>query len=87
MRSYILMSAPKTRGHAVPLTQVVKVDFPTRYPCVWLKKSKDGTGYEHVAIFVDDLNTLKDKYKLKIKGDGPLEYPLDVITILTLMEP
>ena len=41
-------------------------------PCVWLKKSKDGTKYEYVAIYVDDLliicedpsgfiKTLKDK--------------------------
>ena len=56
-------------------------------PCVWLKKSKDGTKYEYMAICVDDLliacedpsgfiNTLKYKYNLKIKGDGPLEYHL-----------
>ena len=56
-------------------------------PCVWLKKSKDGTKYEYVAIYVDDLliicedpsgfiKTLKDKYKLKITGDGAPEYHL-----------
>ena len=57
-------------------------------PCVWLKKSKDGTNYEYMAIYVDDhlnaceapsgfTNTLKDKFKLKIKGDQPLDYHLE----------
>ena len=43
--------------------------------------------YEYVAIYVDDLliasqnpkvfiDTLKQKFNLKIKGDGPLEYHL-----------
>ena len=45
------------------------------------------TKYEYMAIYVDDLlitcedppgfmNTLKDKHKLRIKRDGPLEYHL-----------
>ena len=53
-------------------------------PCGWLKKSKDGTKYEYVAIYVDDLlitcedpsgfiNTLKDKYT-ENQRSGPLEY-------------
>ena len=43
--------------------------------------------YEYIAIYVDDLliaseepqniiQDLKEKFKLKIKGDGPLEYYL-----------
>ena len=54
-------------------------------PCVWLREMKDK--YEYIAIYVDDLliaseepqkiiQDLKDKFKLKIKGDGPLEYHL-----------
>ena len=52
-------------------------------PCVWLREMKDK--YEYIAIYVDDLleaseerqkviQDLKEKFKLKIKGDGPLEY-------------
>ena len=44
--------------------------------------------YEYIAIYMDDLliaseepqqiiQGLKDKFMLKIKGDGPLEYNLD----------
>ena len=51
----------------------------------WLREMK--TKYEHVAIYVDDLliasdksqqiiKDLKEKFKLTIKGDGPLEYHL-----------
>ena len=50
-------------------------------PCVWLRGMKDK--YECIAIYVDDLliaseepdkiiQDLKDKFMLKIKGDGPL---------------
>ena len=50
-------------------------------PCVWLREVKN------IAIYVDDLlrasekpkpaiQDLKEKFKLKIKGDGPLEYHL-----------
>ena len=52
-------------------------------PCVWLRERK--TKYEYIAIYVDDLlmasddpqniiHDLKNKFKLKIKRDGPLEY-------------
>ena len=52
-------------------------------PCVWLREVKDK--YEYIAIYVDDLliaseepqkiiQDLKDKFKLRIKGDGPLEF-------------
>ena len=54
-------------------------------PCVWLREMKDK--YEYIAIYVDDLliaseepqkiiQDLKEKFKLKIKGEGPLEYHL-----------
>ena len=54
-------------------------------PCAWFRAMKNK--YEYIAIYVDDLliasNTpqqiiqdLKEKFKLKIKGDGPLEYHL-----------
>ena len=50
-----------------------------------VKREKDK--YKYIAIYVDDLLTaskepqkitqdLKGKFKLKIKGDGPLEYHL-----------
>ena len=54
-------------------------------PCVWLREMK--TKHEYIAKYVDDLliasdkpqqiiKDLKEKLKLKIKGDGPLEYHL-----------
>ena len=53
--------------------------------CIWLRKMKDK--YKYIAIYVDDLliasqvptailQDLKKFFKLKIKGDGPLEYHL-----------
>ncbi len=62
--------------------------FPSKAdPCVWMRKSKDKTHYEYIAVYVDDLaiaskdcesivETLKSKYGLKLKGDGPLSYHL-----------
>ena len=54
-------------------------------PCVWLRKMRDK--HEYIAVYVDDLlitsqeppiilQDLKEKFRLKIKGDGPLEYHL-----------
>ena len=54
-------------------------------PCVWLRKMKNKC--EYIAIYVDDLliasekphqiiQDLKEKFKLKIKGDGSLDYHL-----------
>ena len=54
-------------------------------PCIWLREMKDK--YECTVIYVDDLliaseepqkiiQDLKEKFNLKIKGDGPLEYHL-----------
>ena len=48
-------------------------------PDIWMKSSKDGSHYEYIAVYVDDLaicmkdpksfcDTLKEKYKLKLKG-------------------
>ena len=45
-------------------------------PDIWTKSSKDGSHYEYIAVYVDDLaicmkdpksfcDTLKEKYKLK----------------------
>ena len=56
-------------------------------PDIWTKSSKDGSHYEYVAVYVDDLaismkdpksfcDTLKEKYKLKLKGVGPINYHL-----------
>ncbi|KAL7555621.1 hypothetical protein ACA910_007032 [Epithemia clementina (nom. ined.)] len=56
-------------------------------PDIWMRLSKDGEVYEYIAVYVDDLaivakdpaeicQILKDKFKFKLKGDGPLEYHL-----------
>ena len=56
-------------------------------PDTWMRSSKDGTHYEYIAVYVDDLSvcmkhpqsfcdTLKEDYKLKLKGVGPLSYHL-----------
>ena len=54
---------------------------------IWMKSCKDGSHYEYIAVYVDDLaicmkdpksfcDTLKEKYKLKLKGVGPINYHL-----------
>ena len=56
-------------------------------PDIWVKSSKDGSHYEYIAVYFDDLaicmkdpksfcDTLKEKYKLKLKGVGPINYHL-----------
>ena len=56
-------------------------------PDVWMRPEPGGTCYEYIAVYVDDLaiaakdpqafcNELKEKYNLKLKGVGPLEYYL-----------
>ena len=66
-------------------------------PDIWMKSSKDGIHYEYIAVYVDDLaicmkdpksfcDTLKEKYKLKLKGVGPINF-LDVDTPEMKMEP
>ena len=55
--------------------------------CIWFKRNIELNLYEYIAVYVDDLciaaqnpkeifNILKSKYKLKVKGDGPLIYHL-----------
>ena len=52
-----------------------------------MKSSKDCNQYEYIAVYVDDLaihmkdpksffDTLKENYKLKLKGVGPISYHL-----------
>ena len=54
---------------------------------VWLRPTSDKSCYEYIAVYVDDLliymkdsasfcKTLKDKFKFKLKGDGPISYHL-----------
>ena len=56
-------------------------------PDVWMRPEPEGTCYEYIAVYVDDLaiaakdpqafcNELKKKYNLKLKGVGHLEYHL-----------
>ena len=56
-------------------------------PDVWMRPEPGGTCYEYIAVYVDDLeiaakdpqafcHELKEKYNLKLKGVGPLEYHL-----------
>ena len=57
------------------------------YPDIWMKSSKDDNHYEYIAVYVEDLaicmkdpqafcGTLKENYKLKLKGVGPINYHL-----------
>ena len=64
--------------------------LPTRADsCIWTRENLKLKCYEYVAVYVDDLcitaekpedivNTIKTKYKLKVKvkGDGKLSYHL-----------
>ena len=56
-------------------------------PDIWMKPTDDGQAYEYIAVYVDDhcvaskdpgtiFQTLKNKYKFKLKGNEPLEYHL-----------
>ena len=56
-------------------------------PCVWMRENQNLKCYEYVATYVDDLciaaqnpdriiQTLKEDYKLTVKGDGPLSHHL-----------
>ena len=56
-------------------------------PSVWMRENKKTKCYEYIATYVDDLciaaqdlgkiiQILKDYYKLKVKGDGPLSHHL-----------
>ena len=52
-------------------------------PCIWMRENQKLKCYEYRATYVDDLciaaqipgkiiQTIKEDYKLKLKGDGPL---------------
>ena len=56
-------------------------------PDIWMRHTDDGQANEYIAVYVDDLDvpsidpekifqTLKNKYKFKLKGHGPLDYHL-----------
>ena len=53
-------------------------------PDIWIKSTKDDNHYEYIAddlaIWMKDpeafCDTLKEKYKLKLKGVGPISYHL-----------
>ena len=56
-------------------------------PCIWMRENKNLKCYEYLATYVDDLcnaaqdpgkiiQTLKEDYKLKVEGDGPLSHHL-----------
>ena len=51
-------------------------------PCVWMRESRNLECYEYIASYVDAQNpgkiiqVLKESYKLKVKGDGPLSHHL-----------
>ena len=55
--------------------------------CVWMRENKKLKCYEYIATYFDDLcitaqnpdkiiQTLKEDYKLKVKGDAPLSHNL-----------
>ena len=57
-------------------------------PDTWMKYSKDGSHYEYIAIYADDLaicmkdpksfcDILKEKYKLKLREVAPINYHVD----------
>ena len=57
------------------------------HACIWMRENQKFKCYEYVATYVDDLciaaqnsgkiiQTLKEDYKLKVKGDGPLSHHL-----------
>ena len=56
---------------------------------VWMRLNKESDVYEYIAVYVDDLcialknpeslcKILKEKYKYKLKGTGPIEYHLGI---------
>ena len=62
--------------------------MPTKAdPCIWMRENESLKCYEYLATDVDDLciaaqdpgkiiQTLKEDYKLKARGDGPLSQHL-----------
>ena len=56
-------------------------------PDIWMKPMDNGQAYEYIAVYGDDLcvaskdpgkifQTLRNKFKFKLKEDGPLDYLL-----------
>ena len=56
-------------------------------PCIWMRENTNLKCYEYLATCIDDIciadqdpgmiiQTLKEDYKLKVKGDGPLSHHL-----------
>jgi len=56
-------------------------------PDIWMRPNKDGTKYEYIAVYVDDLalamenpqeflDILMKKYNFKLKGSGPISFHL-----------
>ena len=52
-------------------------------PCIWMRENRNLKCYQYLATYVDDLciatqdpgkiiQTIKEDFKLKVKGDGPL---------------
>ena len=69
------------------ILQDLKFKPSKAYPDVWMRPEPGGTCYQYIAVYVDDLaiaakdpqafcNELKQRYNLKLKGVGPLEYHL-----------
>jgi hypothetical protein len=58
-------------------------------PDIWIRSSADGTHYEYVAVYVDDLmiamrdpqpfvDILTQRYKFKLKGTGDIDYHIGI---------
>ena len=77
-------------GEHVGMTHVLRFS-PNRFqpskadPDIWMKLSKDGTHYEYISVYLEDLAicmqdhqdfcySLEEKYKLKLKGIGQISY-------------
>ena len=62
--------------------------FPSKADTyVWMQPKVDGTSYQYIAVYIDDLliamedlaelcKILKNKYGFQLKGDSPLMYHL-----------
>jgi hypothetical protein len=71
-------------------SKVMKAKGFTPYklePKIWMRRNKEGTKYEYVAVYVDDLalamedpktflDTLTSKYSFKLKGSGEINFHL-----------
>ena len=78
---------PRWHDRLFDILQELKFKPSKADPDVWMRPEPGGTGYEYIAVYVDDLaiaakdpqafcNELKKRYNLKLKGVGPLEYHL-----------